>query len=171
MKDCLSIMCGLYQVYVSTPYGNDHIAMDIGLLEAQRNTCLAMQRLLVVVSLSSILLLELHFEWFSLICTFRSWSLMYQRRKLTQKVILLELMVWGSWLSSLHDELCIYILFACILVFWLFKWMNHCYLVSRTPLLEIILDELTYNRHMISPFFQVISEFLSPLLSVSGFLA
>lgn len=62
MKDCLSVMCGLYQVYVSTPYGNDHIAMDIGLLEAQRNTCLAMQRLLVVVSLSSILLLELHFE-------------------------------------------------------------------------------------------------------------
>ena len=41
----------------------------------------------------------------------------------------------------------------------------HCWNMCRTPLVEVILDELTYNKAIISPFLQVLIQIYLFLLT------
>ncbi|XP_018500718.2 negative regulator of systemic acquired resistance SNI1 [Pyrus x bretschneideri] len=111
-KDCLTIMCKLYQTHagftddlicskksVAQPAENFDAATAIALLEIGKNTCIAMQKFLVII-------MELD-------------------------VSKQSADIQGS--TTRADGI-------------------------RTPLLEIILDELTYNKDILDPFLQVFDE-------------
>ncbi|XP_050287163.1 negative regulator of systemic acquired resistance SNI1 isoform X3 [Quercus robur] len=112
VRDCLTIVCGLFQIqsafsndkiclenYVAKPSDSCDTAVAIALPEIGQNTCIAMQKLLILI-------MELDIS----------------KKKADMK-----------GLTTRADGV-------------------------RTPLVEVILDELTYNKGLLSPFLQVFNE-------------
>ncbi|KAB1221997.1 hypothetical protein CJ030_MR2G018489 [Morella rubra] len=141
VRDCLSIMCGLCQIqsalsndqiysenYVAKQFDNHDTAMAIALPEIGKNTCIAMQKLLTLI-------MELD----------KSKKKADMQGHTTRAD--------GVRLHLLYVD----IHFVCVC--HLFDESNYSSGIQcRTPMVEVILDELTYNKEILCQFLQVFND-------------
>jgi len=166
MKNCIEVTCLLSQSLENDNFHKSNTALSLALAEVLKNSRVSIEKLLVMVSswiISFVFILNQTSINSSLssyiVDDFRLWTLICLRRKRILKAILQDQMVQGTLFLQFNLQ-CHSFQFnfhvsvnACFLI----EVCNHVFwcILYRTPLVDIILDELAYIKDNIPRFFKV----------------